>query len=193
MEPMQGIRPFIDVDWDFSFSCDGYRMLADFGEGAGELRSSRGLDVSDWFPEVSSTLQAMNVPRMVVDGHICVLDAAGRNDPRRLHARALRPGLEPGQPNAVFCVQDVLVFAGDDVRQLAWWRRRELLARLPMDREGTPFRLWRTLHTEGKWLACQALALGYDGVLAYRRGSSYRAGPSADWLTIRCPQRPVPA
>jgi hypothetical protein len=97
MEPMPGSAPFNGAAWVFALPTPGYRMLAEFGQdAAARLRSRRGVDATRWFPEVACALAALEMARTVVDGEVCVLDAAGRSDLQLLHARALHPGHQPG-------------------------------------------------------------------------------------------------
>jgi bifunctional non-homologous end joining protein LigD len=143
------------------------------------------VDVSRWFPEVAEALAAIDAARTVLDGHVCVLDAAGRCDVRRLHERALQPGLLPGGTPVVLCVQDVLVHEGDDVRALPCWKRRRLLRGLLVD-EGPVLRRQRSVVGQGEWLAEQARVLGRSALLAKRLDAPYRGGPSRSWLSISC-------
>jgi ATP-dependent DNA ligase len=112
-----------------------------------------------------------------------VLDAAGRSDLQRLHARALQPGQAPGTFPVVMCLQDVLVCDGRDVRALPWRERRLLLEALPLP-DSAVLRRQRVTRAEGVWLCRQAGALGRDAIHAHRADAPYVAGPSIAWLSI---------
>jgi ATP-dependent DNA ligase len=186
MERSRGAQPFSHAAWSFELPTPGYRMLAEFGTGRSRLVSSHHVDVTRWFPEVSQALGSLQVPRTVVDGDICVLDASGRSDLRLLHLRALRPGWRPGTSAVVLCVSDLLVCEGRDVRTLPWWERRLMLRTLPLEDQPL-LRLQRALRSEGEWMYRQALALGRSALHAWRREAPYQAGRCADWLAIPCP------
>jgi bifunctional non-homologous end joining protein LigD len=191
MEPSPGCLPFSSAAWVFALPATGYRMLAEFGAGVGEargglgarLRSRRGAEAARWFPEVARALAALPVPRTVVDGEVCVLDAAGRSDLRLLHARALHPGHPPGTSPVVLCLRDVLVWEGLDVRALPWRQRRQLLESLPLHGLAA-LKLERSVRAEGAWLCRQARALGRETIHAHRADAPYVAGPSIAWVSI---------
>lgn len=189
MEPMPGSAPFSAAAWVFALPTPGYRMLAELGAETSatrrgvRLRSRRGVDATRWFPEVARALAALHVPRTVVDGEVCVLDAAGRSDLQMLHARALHPGRPHGSSPVVMCLRDVLVWDGRDVRGLPWRERRQLLQSLPL--QGTAaLKLERAVRAEGHWLYRQAWALGHEAIHARRADAPYVAGRSLAWLSI---------
>ncbi len=191
MEPSRGTGAFSSAEWVFALPTPGYRMLAEFGLGTGavrrgrgaRLRSRRGVDAARWFPEIARALGVLYLPRTVVDGEVCVLDAAGRSDPRLLHARALHPGHPPGTSPVVMCVRDVLVWDGRDVRSLPWRERRQLLQSLPLQDQAS-LKLARAVRAEGHWLYRQACALGHEAIHAHRADAPYVAGRSIAWLSI---------
>jgi bifunctional non-homologous end joining protein LigD len=191
MEPAPGSLPFSSAGWAFSLPATGYRMLAEFGAGVGEargglgarLRSRRGAEAARWFPEVARALAALSVPRTVVDGEVCVLDAAGRSDLALLHARALQPGRLPGTSPVVLCLRDVLVWEGRDVRALPWHERRQLLQTLPLQ-ERPALKRECIVRAEGLWLYRQAQAIGHEAIHAHRADAPYVAGPSIAWVSI---------
>jgi bifunctional non-homologous end joining protein LigD len=191
MEPSRGTLPFTSAAWAFALPSPGYRMLAELGACTGaagrghgaQLRSRRGVDATRWFPEVVRALAALPVGHTVVDGELCVLDAAGRSDLQLLHVRALHPGQAPGTSAVVMYLQDVLVWDGRDVCGLPWRERRRLLETLPLPPSGA-LRRQRITCAEGVWLWRQAQALGRDAIHAYRMDAPYLAGPSIAWLSI---------
>ena len=189
IEPMLPARagtPFTDAAWAFELPPGGYRVLAEFGSVPSRLHSMRHLDLTRWFPEVAEAFDGLDMARTVLDGHVCVLDVGGRNDAQRLHERALQPGLQPGGSPVVYCVQDLLVAHGCDLRDLPWSERQRLLRELPLGDGGT-VRRGHALHGDGEWLARQAVALGHGAVVAKRRDAPYRGGRCPHWLWIPCP------
>lgn len=185
MEPGWVSRPFTSAAWDFELACDGYRMLVEFGNGKARMRSRGGVDTTRCFPEVSETLAAVPVGRTVLDGSLCMLDEAGRCDPRRLHERALRPGRVPDGEDTLFCPHDLLVLEGRDVRRLPSGQRRALLRSLPLW-DLPRLRAPRIIPAEGEWLHRQALALGRGMIWARRRDAPYQAGRGDGWLLVPC-------
>ena len=186
MEPCGPVSAFSDTAWAFELAGGGHRVLLQFGGGAPRLHSRHHVDIGDWFPEVAGAPWPRVRRRTVLDGELCVLDASGRNDPLRLHRRALQRGL-PDEPadRAVLWVRDLLVLDGLDLRGLPWTRRRQGLhsvARL----DGAHLRLSRPIDGRGEWLCGQALALGRAELLAFRRDAPYQGGRCAACLRIAC-------
>jgi bifunctional non-homologous end joining protein LigD len=180
-----GRAPFTDAEWTFELKLNGHRMLAEFGGGPSRLRSPRGIDTTEWFPEVAEALGGLPLQRTVLDGQLCVLEGAGLGDMERLHRRSLKRGGTDGPP-VVYCIFDVLVHEGENVMWLPWSERRRRLSLLPL--AGVPhLRLRRAVQAEGVWLQRQAQALGVVSMWAKRLDSVYTCGErSPHWLLLDC-------
>lgn len=171
-----------EAGWLYEIKFDGYRVLASTGSAA-RLKSRGGIDASRWFPEVVAAVADMP-PGCVMDGEVCVLDELGRSDFNRLHARARRKGWYEGADLVVYCVFDVLVSKGKDLRATALERRKATLARLLRAHSD------RVLHVtgtgDGAWLYETALRIELEGVVGKRLGSTYQDGVrSADWFKVK--------
>ena len=184
MDAARAAPPFVDAEWAFELRpVRAQRMLTEFGAGQAVcLHSAHHVNVTAWFPEIVEALSGWSGMRTVLDGELCVLDEAGRNDPRRLHQRCLVRGQAGDSGRLSLVLRDVLVHEGRDVRALAWQQRHQLLRGLGLPK--TCVRLPRGAIAEGVWLHRQALALGGMEVLAFRRCAAYRSGRSADCLRI---------
>jgi bifunctional non-homologous end joining protein LigD len=173
-----------EAGWLYEIKFDGYRVLASTGSAA-RLKSRGGIDASRWFPEVLAAVADMPAGT-VLDGEVCVLDELGRSDFNRLHARALRKGWYEGADLVVYCVFDVLVAKGKDLRATALEKRKTTLARLMHSHSD------RVLHVtgtdDGHWLYRTALQIELEGVVGKRLGSTYQDGTrSPDWFKVKRP------
>lgn len=173
-----------EAGWLYEIKFDGYRVLASTGSAA-RLKSRGGIDASRWFPEVLAAVADMPAGT-VLDGEVCVLDEMGRSDFNRLHARARRKGWYEGADLVVYCVFDVLVAKGKDLRATALERRKATLAKLLRAHSD------RVLHVtgteDGGWLYDTALRIELEGVVGKRLGSTYQDGKrSADWFKVKRP------
>lgn len=169
-------------DWHFEIKYDGYRLLA---ASDGRLKSRNGADATRWFPEVSQAVSNL-APGCIFDGEVCVLDEAGRSDFERLHSRAARRGRPAGADSVVYCVFDLLVQSGKDMRGHAIEQRKAALRdTLDCCPDVLLFVDWAD---DGDWLYRQALALKLEGIVAKRAGSLYADGRrSHDWVKVKRP------
>jgi bifunctional non-homologous end joining protein LigD len=185
-EPGEGA--FTDPGWLFEPKLDGYRALAFIDGERVELRSRRGLDLTRAFPSIVAELRAQAVQKMVLDGEIVALDAAGRPSFNALQNRAqLKTEREIAQADqqvpALFYAFDLLHFEGVNLRHAPYAARHRYLAQCVL-----PNRHVRMVdaHEDGAALYEAALANGFEGVMAKRRNAPYEPGRRAGtWLKIK--------
>jgi ATP-dependent DNA ligase len=195
LAPMQAARkspPFTDAAWAFQLCpAGGQRLLVEVGAERGVcLHSASHVDVTAWFPEVVESLSGWDGGRTVLDAELCVLDAAGRNDPERLRQRCLVRGPvrgpvrghPAGLDEATLVLRDVLVHDDRDVRAWGWSRRQRLLRSL--DLAHPRLRKANGVEGEGEWLYRQAEALGQADVFATLCEGPYQGGRSPACLLI---------
>lgn len=161
-------QPFDDDGWCFEVKWDGYRCVATGGSPL-RLRSRRGIDLAERFPEVA----ALSIPEgWTVDGEVVVLDEHGRPDFSLLQAGG----------TASYIVFDALDGPRGPLIDLALEQRRELLASLDLDPRivveepvvGTGEALYRAVVDQG-----------LEGIVAKRKGSRYVPGRrSPDWRKV---------
>ncbi len=152
------------------------------------MRTKNGADCTDWFPELKQGLRAL-AGGCVLDGEICVLDSLGRADFERLHARAQRKRWYKGADPVVFCAFDLLVIKGSDIRQTPIEERKQRLeSLLSVSGESLSMLYVQAIPDQGEWLYRQCIALGLEGVVCKRAGSTYQSGVrSPDWIKVKVP------
>lgn len=184
MEAARRSRPFTDASWAFQLQpSGGQRVLLEFGGADGvRMHSAKHVDVTAWFPELAEVLPDWRAGRVVLDGELCVLDAAGRNDPQRLRQRCLVRGYRAGMDEVSLVVRDVLVHDDRDLRAWGWNQRQRLLRSLDLAHP----RLQRAkgVEAEGEWLCRQAEALGQLDVFAVPCDAPYHCGRSPACVLI---------
>lgn len=96
---------------------------------------------------------------------------------------AARP---PGSHHVAYCVFDLLVNGGRDIRGQPIEKRKAALRKiLDCCPDTLLFVDWVE---DGDWLYQQALALKLEGIVAKRAGSPYAAGKrSSDWVKVKRP------
>jgi bifunctional non-homologous end joining protein LigD len=116
VEPMKAqlvdsIRP---GDWIYEIKFDGYRALALRGGRETRILSRNQKDLGKKFPEITSSIAALDVQDVVIDGEIVALDDRGRPSFQLLQ------GYDMGlvRPPIVFYAFDLLRLNGEDLRGL---------------------------------------------------------------------------
>lgn len=189
IEPMllgESKQPFSDPAWTFELKYDGYRILAGIEPGRVRLKSRNGSDATGWFEEVTGGLARLP-GRHVLDGEVCVLDSIGRSDFDALQARVRARRWRPGLPHVAYCVFDLLVHDGEDIRALPLSLRKQRLHGL-LDPAPPGALLVLDLPADGERLYEAAKALELEGIVAKRLDSPYRSGErTSDWLKLKRP------
>jgi bifunctional non-homologous end joining protein LigD len=187
------LRPPSDEDgWVAEIKYDGYRSLAQFGDGGCVLRTRNGVDCTAWFPEVAEALALLRMGRTIVDGEIAVLDDVGRTDFETLQSRARRRRWRAGDVAVTYCVFDLLVVDGASIMGERLVERKVRLAQL-LSAE-LPYILFAR-HVDSSmveqpvsWLYAQAVALELEGVVGKRADSVYVPGDrTKNWFKLKRP------
>ena len=191
IEPMlfvEAKRPFDDPAYIHEIKYDGWRLLAQADAGRVELKTRNGAHATVWFPEITSSLAELSGGRHVIDGELCVLDEIGRADFQRLQTRARMRGCKPGCDPVVYCVFDLLVLAGQDVRGMPLHQRKVMLKRLLRKQLPSLLVVTEVPGEEGTWLYGHMLALQAEGIVSKRLDSPYLSGQrSTAWMRIKRP------
>jgi len=183
-----GKAPFAQPGWLYEPKLDGYRALAFVHDGRVTLRSRRGLDLTRRFPRIVAELERQGVGALVLDGEIVALDRDGKPSFNALQNRAQLDSAaeieaaDRSAPALYYCF-DLLHFAGLNLREAAYEARHRYLAQCLLPGEHVK-RV--DAHEDGEALLRAALAHGFEGVMAKRRGARYLAGKrSGDWLKLK--------
>ena len=169
-------------EWRWEIKYDGYRVLATTGPNA-QLKT-KNADATAWFPEVVAALSKLPAG-CIVDGEVCVMNDLGISDFERTHARAKRRGWYAGADPVAYCVFDLIVARGKDMRDQPLEKRKAALRKLLTDTPPLGL-LYVQDEEDGAWLFEAALALKLEGVVGKRVGSLYRDGTrSTDWIKVK--------
>ncbi len=181
-------EPFSDPDWVFEPKFDGYRLLAAREEGGPVvLRSRRGNDLTESFPELAFALSCLPLERWLIDGEVVVNDARGLPSFALLQQRAKRSRradvlAASVRLPAVFHAFDLPVAGAYDLRQLPLVERKRWLAEL-LPSAGL-VRYTEHVAEAGEALYEQARRLDLEGLMAKRAGSAYCSGRSPEWRKL---------
>ncbi len=178
-------RDFGD-DWLLERKFDGERCVAHKDGGEVRLESRTAKDLTGTYPEVSAAVVGQQDREVLLDGEVVAFDGDQTSFTRlqqRLGVTNPSPELVAEYP-VVFCVFDLLVLDGEDLRDRPLLERR---ARLTVSvRPSAALRLseaWRD-DSQGRFArACQS---GWEGLIAKRAQAPYVSGRSRDWLKLKC-------
>jgi DNA ligase D-like protein (predicted ligase) len=177
---------FSDPAWIFERKLDGERCLA-FADGQQvRLMTRNQHQITSTFPEIADALAALRRDDFAVDGEIVAFDKDQTSFARLQHrlgvarpAEALR-----AEVPAYFYLFDVLYAGGRDTRPLPLLERKQILRGLLSFHD--PLRFTQHRDTDGEAYYREACSKGWEGLIAKRADTPYRAGRSKDWLKFKC-------
>lgn len=179
--------PFSDPNWLFEIKYDGYRMLAEFGNGQARMKTRQGQDCTAWFPEIVNALAEYEGGPYIVDGEVTVLDEYGRSDFDRLHDRARRKKYYEGCDPVIYCMFDLLV-AGQSLMELPLELRKSLLAALFTPAPTHSLLVVEAIPQNGLGLYQLATQLKLEGLTAKLADSPYLPGVRTEaWRKLKRP------
>ena len=167
---VDSIRPG-DLVYEIKF--DGYRALALRGCHETRILSRNQKDLGKKFPEITSSIAALDVQDAIIDGEIVALDDKGRSSFQLLQ------GFDMGEqrPPIVFYAFDLLRLNGKDLRNLRIEERKAKLEELlTTGRRGDQIVLYLFFAAfSPKWPATEILSMASErlkklGGIAWLKG-----------------------
>jgi bifunctional non-homologous end joining protein LigD len=187
-EPMKAVlvdTPFSDPGWIFERKLDGIRCGARRAGGAVRLLSRSGQELGPSYPELVDAL-ARDGPDLLADGEIVAFAGSATSfarlqrrmqihDPERARATGVK---------VILYVFDLLHLDGRDLTGLPLRDRKAFLRGAVPSGAGVRFTTHR--NGDGEEAYRYACAHGWEGVIAKRADSPYRATRSRDWRKLKC-------
>ncbi len=169
--------------WAHEIKFDGYRLQVASGGGRATVRTRKGLDWSDKFPELAA--DAADWPDAVVDGELCALAENHMPDFSALQAR-----ISDGHTgDLVYFAFDLLFEGPEDLRKLPLSHRKARLQayidRIPKKARGR-IRYVDHFATTGQAILESACRMDLEGVISKKLDAPYHAGRSTTWLKSKC-------
>ncbi len=178
---------FSDPAWIFERKLDGERCLAYVEAGHNvRLMSRNQHQITSTFPEVAEALAGQQSDGFIVDGEIVAFDGSQTRFERlqqRLGVAAPPDALRAAVP-VYYYLFDVLYAHGRDLRPLPLRDRKTELRSL-LSFTG-PLRFTEHRDSDGESYYVQACRSGWEGLIAKRADTPYRAGRTRDWLKFKC-------
>jgi bifunctional non-homologous end joining protein LigD len=186
VEPMKAqlvdsIRP---GDWIYEIKFDGYRALALRGGRETRILSRNQKNLGKKFPEITSSIAALHVQDLIVDGEVVALDDKGRPSFQLLQ------GYDMGlvRPPIVFYAFDLLRLNGEELRGLPIEERKAKLAAL-LKNPPPSIRYSASFTQNIEELLNRVRELSLEGLIGKRAGSKYDSKRSGAWIKIKLYQQ----
>jgi bifunctional non-homologous end joining protein LigD len=168
---------FSDPAWIFERKLDGIRCLAVREHDEVRMLSRNDLDLGGRYAEVRDAVAAQEHRRFAIDGEIVAFDGQQTS-----FARLAQRGHT--HVPVFFYIFDLLWVDGHDVRALGLRTRKRLLRAALAFHD--PLRWTAHRNEVGAAMFTEACQKGWEGVVAKRADSPYRAARSRDWLKLKC-------
>ena len=172
-------------NWIYEIKFDGYRMLTRAEDGRVRLITRNGNDWTSRLPELTATLEAMELPDGWFDGEIIM---PGDRIPADFQALQGAFG-SARTANIVYYLFDIPYCAGYDLREVPLLERREVLRRVVERNACDTVRFSAVFEAPPHEIVASACRLGLEGVVAKRRNSAYVTRRSTDWIKLKCGRR----
>lgn len=177
--PELRVAPPAGANWLHEAKHDGYRLIARRDVARVNLWTRTAIDWTARFHRIARAVADLRAGAVTLDGEAVSLRADGHSD-----FYALRD--PERQRDAVMVVFDILELDGSDLRGLALEERRAILAGL-LDPAPAALLFSQAMPGDGPTVFRHAAALGLEGIVSKRLGSTYKPGPSYDWVKCLCP------
>jgi bifunctional non-homologous end joining protein LigD len=167
--------------WAHEIKFDGYRMQMRVESGEATLRTRKGLDWTERFPEIARA--GRGLPDGLFDGEIVALD--GRGVPS---FSALQAALAEANTGAlVFFMFDLLHADGRDFRRRPLSERKSRLEEiLHARRIDARLRYVEHFETAADAILRSACRMELEGVVSKRLDATYHSGRGDAWVKTKC-------
>jgi DNA ligase D-like protein (predicted ligase)/DNA ligase D-like protein (predicted polymerase)/DNA ligase D-like protein (predicted 3'-phosphoesterase) len=177
LAPMLATEGSVDrlksTQWAFEGKWDGYRVLVDANRGMLNLRSRRGRDVTDEYPQFEALAADLADHHVILDGEAVALDESGVPSFGEMQNRARSTRLE-------YWAFDILHLDGRSLLRAKYSDRRRLLEALA---ESGGLIVPDQLPGDGPEAMEHARKHRWEGVVAKKRDSTYQPGRrSSSWI-----------
>ncbi|HTI74395.1 MAG TPA: ATP-dependent DNA ligase [Mycobacterium sp.] len=177
LAPMLATEGSIDrlkaTQWAFEGKWDGYRVLVDTNHGRLNVRSRRGRDVTDEYPQFEALAADLADHHVILDGEAVALDDNGVPSFSEMQNRARSTRVE-------YWAFDILYLDGRSLLKAKYSDRRRLLEALA---EGGGLIVPDALPGDGPEAMAHARKHRWEGVVAKKRDSTYQPGRrSSSWI-----------
>ncbi|MCV7301059.1 ATP-dependent DNA ligase [Mycobacterium barrassiae] len=170
------IKKLTSAQWAFEGKWDGYRVLVDANHGRLNVRSRRGRDVTDEYPQFAALAADLADHQVILDGEAVALDERGVPSFSEMQNRKRSTRVE-------FWAFDILYLDGRSLLNAKYSDRRRVLEALA---EGGALIVPELLPGDGPEALEHAREKRWEGVVAKKLDSTYQPGRrSSSWIKAK--------
>lgn len=176
-------RPPGGPGWVHEIKFDGYRLQLRTQEGVASLKTRKGLDWSEKFPEIVAAASVL--PDVIIDGEVVALDHNGSPDFAALQA-ALSQARTAG---LVFFAFDLLFAQSEDVREEPLTSRKARLANIlqkSFKKRDSSIRYVEHFESGGDAILKSACRMAMEGIVSKAANAPYTSGRADSWTKAKC-------
>lgn len=167
-------------EWLHEIKFDGYRTVLTISGKDVHAYTRNGFDWTEKYGPVVASALALRCRSAIIDGEMCVQDAAGVTD-----FGALRRAVKTSPEKLVLFAFDLLVLDGEDLRGKPLRERRQLLQRLIGDNLVSRIHFSQEHVGGGSEFFRVAEQHGLEGIVSKRADSLYASGRTEAWLKTK--------
>jgi bifunctional non-homologous end joining protein LigD len=172
-------QPPEESGWVHEIKFDGYRLQLRVQGGRAALRTRKGLDWSERFPEICTAAGAL--PDCMIDAEVASLDANGAPS-----FQALQAALSSARTaELVLFAFDALFAEGEDLRTLPLQQRKRRLRQLLGDGSG-PLRYVEHFEVQAQTVLESACRMHLEGIVSKLLEAPYLSGRVGTWVKSKC-------
>jgi bifunctional non-homologous end joining protein LigD len=178
-------KPFSSKDWIFEPKLDGIRCLAYKDGRSVRMYSRNKISLDARYPEIHRVLCSQKSD-FIVDGEI-VAFKNGLTNFSELQRRAQITNPErtgPADVPVYLYLFDILHWKQKDLRTLPVLERKSVLKKAVVFNDTVFYVTHR--EKDGELFYREACRMGWEGIIAKRKQSSYISRRSTDWLKFKC-------
>lgn len=169
-------------DWRYELKYDGWRAQVHITANGVRIFTRAGLEWTDRFPQLAAEIARTVKVACILDGEICALDRSGRPNFTRLCR------LIPAHGPLDFFAFDLLAGESGTTTHLPLFERRRRLTGFIPPTEGMLHLVDQSAEPAAALTFVEAH--GWEGIVAKRASSIYRAGErTSDWLKLKLKRR----
>ena len=168
------------VEWLHEIKFDGYRTAVTVQGRDVHAFTRNGYDWTEKYAPVLANIRALRCRSAILDGEICVQDAAGVTD-----FSALRRAIRSGSKALVFFAFDLIALDGNDLRGQPLRERRGRLQDLVGHDPASRIHFSQEHAGDGAAFFRAAEAHGLEGIVSKLADSPYTSGRTKSWVKVK--------